>query len=288
MKKILVPTDFSDCADNATEVAAQISRKTGATLCLLHVISIPVYGKANSFEFHSKSAEGIFWMKLAKESFQKLLARPYMKDVNTVEIIQFENVYKTIAAQANEHDIDLLVMGSHGDSGAHEVFIGSNAEKVVRLVDCPVLTIKKRHENFDLNTVIFASNFFGEAKDNFNRLFSFIELFNAKLHLVKINTPVHFETSTYSNQLMDDFIKEWDLKNVEKHIHNERGVQIGLHVMSKELNADLIAMETHGKSGITRFFMGSHTEGVVNHIELPVLSLKIKSFKKDYKPFPSI
>lgn len=288
MKNILVPTDFSECADYATEVAAQISRKTGATLHLLHVISIPVYGTPNSFEFHSKSAEGLFWMKLAKERFEKLLARPFMKDVNTVEILQFENVYNTIAAKATELDIDLLVMGSHGDSGVHEVFIGSNAEKVVRLVDCPVLTIKNRHENFDLNTVIFASNFFGEAKDNFNRLFSFIELFNAKLHLVKINTPIHFETSSYSNQLMDEFIKEFGLKNVEKHIHNERSIQDGLHVVSKELNADLIAMETHGKSGITRFFMGSHTEGIVNHIELPVLSLKIKDFKQDYKPFPSI
>ena len=87
---------------------------------------------------------------------------------------------------------------------------------------------------------------------------------------------------------MDEFIKEFGLKNVEKHIHNERSIQDGLHVVSKELNADLIAMETHGKSGITRFFMGSHTEGIVNHLELPVLSLKIKDFKQDYKPFPSI
>lgn len=288
MKKILVPTDFSECADHATEVAAQISRKTGATLHLLHVISIPVYGTANSFEFHSKSAEGIFWMKLAKERFEKLLAKPYMQGIETVEILQFENVYSTIASQAKDNDIDMIVMGSHGDSGVHEVFIGSNAEKVVRLVECPVLTIKKRHENFDINTVIFASNFFGEAKDNFKRLFNFVELFDAILHLVKINTPVHFETSSYSHQLMDDFIKQWDLKNVEKHIHNERSVQIGLNVVSKELDADMIAMETHGKSGITRFFMGSHTEDVVNHIDLPVLSLKIKSFKQDYKPFPSI
>ena len=97
-----------------------------------------------------------------------------------------------------------------------------------------------------------------------------------------------YDQIIYDDQMMDDFIKEWDLKNVEKHIHNERNVQLGLHIVSKQLGADLIAMETHGKSGITRFFMGSQTEGVVNHIELPVLSIKIKSFKQDYKPFPSI
>lgn len=288
MKKILVPIDFSDCSYNAAEVAAQIAKKTDARLYMLHVMDIPVYDRNDSFQTYSNTAEGLFWMKLVKKRFKELFEKPFMQGVNAVEVLQFDGVYETIATQAKEHEIDLIVMGSHGDSGVHEVFIGSNTEKVVRLAECPVLTIKERNANFDLKNVVFASNFYGEAKDNFEKLFNFIKLFDAKLHLVKINTPDHFETTPYSELLVREFAEEWKLKNYETHIFNDRTVQSGIHEMMKRVGADLIAMETHGRSGLERFFRGSHTESVVNHTEKPVLTLRIQNYKKDYKPFPDL
>lgn len=288
MKKILVPIDFSDCSYNAAEVAAQIAKKTDARLYMLHIMDIPVYDRNDSFQSYSNTAEGLFWMKLVKKRFKELFAKPFMQGVNAVEVLQFDGVYETIASQAKEHEIDLIVMGSHGDSGIHEVFIGSNTEKVVRLAECPVLTVKQRNQNFDLKNVVFASNFYGEAKDNFEKLFKFIKIFNAKLHLVKINTPDHFETTPYSELLMAEFAKEWSLTNYETHIFNERTVQSGIHQVMKRIDADLIAMETHGRSGLERFFRGSHTESVVNHSEKPVLTLRIQGYNKDYKPFPDL
>ena len=176
MKKILVPTDFSECAEHAAEVAANLAKRTGARLYMLHIMDIPVYDRNDSFQSFSDAAEGIFWMKLVKKRYKELFARPFMKGVNAVEVIQYDGVYSTIAKQAAEHDIDLIVMGSHGDSGAHELFIGSNTEKVVRIAECPVLTVKNRHQDFDLKNIIFASNFYGEAKENFAKLFNFIKL----------------------------------------------------------------------------------------------------------------
>ncbi len=288
MKKILVPTDFSDCAYHAAEVAAQIAKRTGARLYMLHVMDIPVYDRNDSFQTHTDTAEGIFWMKLVKKRFKELFAKPFMQGVNAVEVLQFDGVYETISTQAKEHQIDLIVMGSHGDSGAHELFIGSNTEKVVRLADCPVLTVKQRQQNFDLKNVLFASNFYGEAKAHFEGLFDFIKLFDAKIHLVKVNTPDQFETTTYTRKLISDFASEWKLKNFETHIHNERSIQAGIFAISKELNVDLIAMETHGRTGIARFFVGSHAESVVNHSELPVLTIRIKEYQPEQTSFPVI
>lgn len=56
-------------------------------------------------------------------------------------------------------DVDLNVLGAHGKSGIKDIFIGSNTEKVVRLANSPVLTIKNDLEDFNLNTLVFASNF---------------------------------------------------------------------------------------------------------------------------------
>ncbi|GAB4377022.1 MAG: universal stress protein [Salibacteraceae bacterium] len=283
MKKILVPTDFSECAENAAEVAANLARKTGARLYVLHILDIPVYERNDSFQSYVDTAEGIFWMKLVKKRFKELFAKPFMKGVNAVEVLQFDGVYDTIASQAKEHEIDLIVMGSHGDSGIHEVFIGSNTEKVVRIAPCPVLTVKHRHENFNLKRVMFASNFFGEAKDNFTKLFNFIRLFDAHIDLVKVITPDQFETTAYSEKLMLDFASEWKLKKYDIHIFNDRTVPDGILAAADKLKADAIAMETHGRTGIGRFFFGSHTETVVNHANVPVLSVRIEEIKKEHK-----
>lgn len=280
MKKILVPTDFSECAEYAAEVAASIAKKTGARLYMLHIMDIPVYDRNDSFQSYADAAEGIFWMKLVRKRFKELFSKPFMKDVNAVEVLQFDGVYETIASQAKEHEIDLIVMGSHGDTGAHEVFIGSNTEKVVRLADCPVLTVKHRHENFAPKNIVFASNFLGEAKDNFEKLFRFIDLFDAHVHLVKVITPDQFETTAYTDKLIAEFAEEWNLKNYTAHVVNEHGVDQGIRAAAQSLNADAIAMETHGRTGLSRFFGGSFTESIVNHADIPVLSVRIKEFKQ--------
>ena len=117
MKKILVPTDFSECAEHAVEVAASIAKLTDARLYLLHVMDIPVYDRNDSFQSYSDTAEGIFWMKLVKKRFKELFKKPFLNGVNAVEVLQFDGVYETIAEQAKAHEIDMIVMGSHGDSG---------------------------------------------------------------------------------------------------------------------------------------------------------------------------
>ena len=288
MKKILVPTDFSECATHATEVAASIARKTGARLYILHVLDIPVYDRNDGLSTFQNTAEGIFWLKLVKKRFKELFAMPFLEGVNAVEVLQFHGVYETVATQAAEHDIDLIVMGSHGDSGAHEVFIGSNTEKVVRLAECPVLTIKERIEDFNPKNVVFASNFYGEAKDNFEKLFRFVKAFDAHLHLVKVITPDHFESTPYTEKSIQEFVDEWKLKNYTMHIFNERTIHAGIHEASERIGADLITMETHGRTGLSRFFYGSQTESVVNHANMPVLSVKIQDLKREYSPFSAL
>jgi len=288
MKKILIPTDFSECAEYAVEVAAQIAKKNDARLYILHVLDIPEYDRNDSISSEVDVAEGIFFMKLAQKKFEELFNKPFLEGVNAVEVLQFEGVYGTIAKQAKEHEIDLIVMGSHGASGASEVFIGSNTQRVVRLADCPVLTVKKRHENFNLDSVVFASNFFGEAKENFEKLFKFIKLYDAHVHLVKVVTPDHFESTPVTEKLMEDFISEWSLTNYTKHVFNERTIHAGIHEASERIGADMIAMETHGRKGISRFFFGSQTESVVNHSDVPVLSVRIKEYKKEFSPFSDL
>ncbi len=279
MKRILVPTDFSECANMATELAASIARKNDARLFLMHIIQIPSYESNTSIETYQDVAEGLFLMKIVKQKFKDLLDQPYLKDVNVVELIQFDSVYESVSKQAKEHEIDLIVMGSHGATGAQEIIVGSNAERIIRTSVVPVLTVKNKHANFSPKNIVFASNFYGESSRNFESIKSFAAMFGSKIHLLKVNTPNQFETTKFSEKLISDFVEKTGITNFTSSICNEESVENGIHYYCEKIGADMIAMETHGRTGIAHFLAGSVAEGVVNHTMLPVLSMKITKVK---------
>lgn len=282
MKKILVPTDFSEHALYAAEVAADIAKRTDARVYLLHIVNIPSYGENDSFAESQNTEEGLFILSLAKKRFKELLAKPFWEGVNVIQALQFDNVYDTVASQAKEHEIDLIVMGSHGTNGWKEDFIGSNTEKVIRLADCPVLTIKHRHEKLELKHILFASNFFGEMDHAFEKVITFAKLFDANLHLLKVITPATFERTPYSRKLMDDIAEKHKLQKYTVNIYNDTSVEAGVRAFGEEIEADLISMTTHGRTGIAHFLSGSITEDVANHVNRPVLSIKIKEEPFEY------
>ena len=107
-----------------------------------------------------------------------------------------------------KNDIDLIVMGSQGASGLQEMFIGSNTEKVVRRSKIPVLVIKKEVDDFVVDNIIFASDFNKESKSTFHRVVHFAELFNAKVHLLYINTIHNFNTTKNIEERIAGFMKD--------------------------------------------------------------------------------
>jgi nucleotide-binding universal stress UspA family protein len=275
MKKILVPTDFSDQAYMAAEVAASIAKKTGARVYLLHVINMPSYeGNGFSGEYQD-IAEGLYVLKMTKKKFKELREQPFFKGVNLAEVLQFDNVYETIAAQAKEHDIDLIVMGTHGSSGLNEIFVGSNTEKVVRLANMPVLSVKSTIHNFKINNLVFASNFYEEAEYSFDKIQTIAEIFDSTIHLLKVITPEHFENTSYSKKLIMDFVKRFHLKKYTVNIYNHRNLEEGILEFSNDLMADIISINTHGRTGFSRLINGSIAEGITNHSNIPVLSQRL-------------
>ena len=106
---------------------------------------------------------------------------------------------------------DLIVMGSHGISGFSKVFIGSNTEKVVRLADSPVLTIKNEIEDFGVKNMVFASNFFEESHTVFKKIKFFADLYKTHIYLLKVITPKEFEPTPVSQKLLNRFINRFNL-----------------------------------------------------------------------------
>lgn len=274
MKKILVPTDFSDHAGYALKVAAQIARKNGGEIFLLHMLELPHQGSDAVGSGHDLP-EIMLFKNAAINKLEDLMDDDSLADLKVSEIIQFELAFDGIMNISKKNNVDLIVMGSHGASGFKEMFIGSNAEKVVRNSDIPVLIIKKEEGDFDVNKFVFASDFSDEIKSPFTKVVDFANKFDTELHLVMINTPSSFKPTHVAESIMNDFISNFKINNLTTHIYNDINVESGVLNFANHIDADLIGMSTHGRKGLSHFFNGSISEDLVNHAKKPVVTFKI-------------
>lgn len=274
MKRILVPTDFSAHAENALKVAAQIAKKSNSEILILHMLEIPTQMN-DAITGATSIPEVMLFIKKANETLQKLKQKDYLKGIQVTEQVKFERAFDGILSFSKENKTDLIVMGSHGVSGIEEVLIGSNTEKVVRLSEVPVLVIKKGTTELKGANFVFASDFSKEIKKPFKKMIEFSKIFDAKLNLVMICTPNSFKPTALSEQIMNDFIADFKITNYSAHIYNDVNIEKGIINFSNSINADLIGLCTHGRTGLAHFFTGSISEDLVNHAVKPIITFKI-------------
>lgn len=281
MKNILVPTDFSKNAVIATSVAADIARRSGAKLVLLHVIeevtsgSFNVEGEVSSGDIEDR----LFNFRLigkARKQLERAVIDPSIRDVEAVGELKVGNPFHGIRTLISQKKFDLVVMGTAGHTKLEEMLIGTNTEKIVRLSKCPVLTVNKKPTTTKFKDIVYAT---AMAKDE--EVFSRIvrrtqQLYNSNIHLVRVNTPGDFQRDYVVKDYMNRFAKKLGLKNYTISVYNDLNVEEGVIRFADSINADLITMATHGRTGFAHVLAGSVAEDVVGHAKRPVLTFVVK------------
>ena len=274
MKRILVPIDFSKYSEEALKVAAQISRKNKSEIILLHLLELPHQG-GDTMSTGSSIPEIMFYKNAAIGNLEELMDADYLKGIYVSEATKFEKVPEGILEVSKTNQVDLIVMGSHGTSGFEELLVGSNAEKVVRSSDIPVLVVKRNAGDFRAKNLVFASDFSKEIRKPFQKMLEFAKIFNSNLYLVMICTPSSFRTTQVAEKIMHDFVADFDIENYSTHVYNDANIEKGIFNFANSVEADLIAIGTHGRTGLSHFFNGSIGEDVANHSKRPIITFKI-------------
>jgi len=139
-KKILVATDFSECAGEALDYAVALAGVLSAKLQVLHVILVPSLGIPEvGVAVTNTLIEST--VRAQQAELDKLVARYPSAGIETV--LRTGDARDVIIDLASEIGADLIVMGTHGRRGVRRALIGSIAETVVRTAPCPVLTIRE-------------------------------------------------------------------------------------------------------------------------------------------------
>jgi nucleotide-binding universal stress UspA family protein len=277
MKTILVPTDFSKEADYALKAAVVIAQKTGANIQLLHVLQTAfekeyTTGKHLPADVRLQLDEAV--QKVAKK-LQNKINRLQDSQLNIKPVVKLGSIFEHVSTIIAHQQIDMIVMGTSGASGLMELLDGSNTERVVRFAKSLVLTIRKKTENFELKNVVLATDFNDTSAAFVNKLLALQTIFGFKLHILYINTPLNYQTTFDIEKKMQIFLKKYELHQVETHIIDDYSPQDGITKFAEKTGADVIAISTHGRSGLAHLLDGSIAEYIVNHAKTPVLTYHI-------------
>jgi nucleotide-binding universal stress UspA family protein len=189
MKKILVPTDFSTCANQAAGVALNLAKRLGAWVYFLHISPEPSVKSAvhSDVELEAHHRE----VSTAKSELDEWVRRGESRGITCFPILVFDNGSEKIEHYCKPYAIDLIVMGSHGAKGIRKLIIGSNAQRVVKHAGVPVLVIKRVPESFSLNTLLFASSFQRDVTNAFTWVGNFSNGLKSRLHLLYLAEAIN-------------------------------------------------------------------------------------------------
>ena len=277
MKTILVPTDLSREADHAIDVAIVMARQMKANIELVHILP-SLYDKAYA-DTAALPEEG-------RKAFEEEVALARLEIVNLVQHYQVEDVamkgsvkigsiFQDIADNIVKLEADLIVLGTKGDSGLHEFFIGSNAEKVVRRALCPVITVRKKVKDFKLKQVVFATDFTKNADPFIHTLQQWQKASAFTFHLLYVNTPLHFQTTGQIKARMHTFLKKHREEDFTIQMVDDYSELEGINAYAQEVEADIIAMLTHGREGVDHVLEGSLAERLVNQASIPIITYRL-------------
>lgn len=279
MKTIIVPIDFSDYSEYALHAAAIMAKSHNAHIIALHMLELSTVHAYGADTRNDQIEKGLFYIKLAEKKFDEFLNKDYLENISVTPIIRHFKVFSELGEVASENNADLIVMGSKGSSGLNGFFVGSNTEKVVRHSEVPVLVIKNNPINWEPKKVVFATDFSDEATPSFLAAINLLDSMNTEVQLLHVNVPgENFRNSDEMEATVENFLQQAEgnlnrLKDV--NYIADKTAEKGILKYAHKVEADMIAITTHGRTGLAHFFEGSISEDLANHANLPILTFKM-------------
>jgi len=294
--KILFPTDFSRCSEQAMDHALYMAKRFRAELHILHVIAL------HRNDPHNRTCPSPVNEQLLShtQSFSaarlSAIAKPFRHSDVPITTVQRRGISaaETIMGYARENDVDLIVLGTHGRRGLGRLFLGSVAEEVVRFAHCPIFSVRELEEPVALETmkqVLVPVDFSRNSRRALSHAKELAALYEAKLLILHVIDetayPAYYaagktsvfdyrpEIRTRSKEAMRRFFQEVEGPRVAAEFFCADGrPSREILRFSKDHHADLEVIATHGSSGVEHLLIGSVAEKVVRQAPCPVFTVK--------------
>ncbi|MCW8804632.1 MAG: universal stress protein [Ignavibacteriaceae bacterium] len=296
IKKILFPTDFSRCAEQALAYAVLLAEKYGAEIHVLHIVTLFEDQPSAISEGISETEEMIRKLEdIAEKQLNKVVDSHGADDMKIIALSKRGiSAAPVILEYASDNNIDLIVMGTHGRRGIEHLLLGSAAEEVVRMSPCPVFTVRETKQTIDtetVNNILVPVDFSDHSKNALRHASEIAQSYNARLqvlHIIEDTMHPAFSLTGKSSifdlipgiendcrKRTENMLKEIVPDKVNSNVYIKGGrASSDIIKFAKENSTDLIVIATHGLTGLEHMLLGSVTEKVVRMAHCPVFTVK--------------
>lgn len=268
INKILVPVDLSEASLNALETAAEIAKRKMASLHILNVFD-------NSLEFHAAN-EGRTLVSTNSKNILTALVNSIHRSHGISPQIHFEKgvVSQLILKTASAGDFDLIIVGTHGESGYRNRHIGSTAYIVVKYSDCPVLLIPPTKRITLFKRVFFPIRPMKDALFAYDILCHFLSA-GAKLEIAGLAHESKEKTKVLDS-LVNEIHDKISMDKISTHTSWLLGNSIAENISEAiiQSKSDLLVITSALDITTKPFFVGPHTQNIINVTRIPTLCIK--------------
>ena len=283
--KILVPIGFSDQSMVALGQAFNLAKIKNSDIVLLSVIEEQsmmqsLFLDDNSHELQQKVKEKL-------EGIASEYSVKYGVDVDTM--VAKGKVYEQINEVADMISADLIIMGTNGTNGGIKKLIGSNAERVVRLAHCPVITIKGKNHRDGCENIILPLDLEKQTKEKVTYALEYARYWDATIRIVSVilsNNQEVRDKLTRNIKQVEKFIKDAGVRCTAELISGEKKQTLGDFVFEyeKKFDADLIMIMTKKEELSLSTNISVTARYIINNSDIPVMSIRPKEQKHLTKP----
>lgn len=272
MNTLIFPTDFSPVAKQAMKYAISISRMFNVRIKLVNTAYVP----PTPGEVSLISGEAYL-----KESQKELDA--YLEELKSDPEnagILFETapcsgpLVEEVNALIEETGAELVVMGTQGATGLEGIFLGSNASRMIRDANCPVLAVPEQAKFDGIKDIVFATDFADPEDEAFviHELIDFAKPFGAKIHVLHVVDDEHPFTLEQADELASKYPEQFQYENVSFRIQKADTTLEGVNAYVSENRADILAVLTRRRRFFDAIFHRSLAKRMVLEGKIPVLA----------------
>jgi nucleotide-binding universal stress UspA family protein len=275
MKTILVPTDFSNNANNALKYANDFATAINNKIILLHSY-LPLVGKYNMIA--GIVAEDIAIQKKSSEKNLEKISSKYVKVPNS-HLVKIGDTVDEIIDAAEKSKSQLIIMGTHGSSGLKRILFGSNTSEVISRSTVPLLAVPQRYRYKKINTIVYATDL-NNTINELKRIIPIAKQLDATIEVLNLNYSYNLNED--KKQVVEKKIKALSYKKIKMVEQKATIEQTMIEQIKKYLvktKPQLLVMFPEDKAWFDKLFISSKTEELANQIKLPLLSIRKKSVK---------
>ncbi|WP_051199779.1 universal stress protein [Christiangramia echinicola] len=281
MKSIILPTDFSENSINAIRYALHLFKDYKCTFYLLHTFTPTAYHSGKAFHnftalelVHATRDVAVEKIKELRDTLKTEFKNPKHR---LKWVVDFNLLISKIRSLVKEKNIDLIIMGTQGATGAREIFLGTQTMYTIKKVNRPVLAVPSGYVYKKPEEVLFATDYKILREEELLFLEFFTRLHSSRLHVLNVYTENLDEQQRANRKRLSEFLKD---KKAVFHITEGKDIPEAIENFQKENNIDLIIM-VHKKHG---FFENILFKPVINklvyHTNTPFMVIPVRE-KKD-------